>query len=62
VFSPLKRIFRRGQAEEREPADAEQREMDEQAPAPGSDTGAGLRHGQTPPGYVPPVDEGRPLH
>ena len=62
VFSSLKQLFRRGQSDEREPAEAEQRELDEQPPGSGSDTGAGLRHGQTPPGYVPPADEGRPPH
>jgi hypothetical protein len=62
VFFSLKRLFRRGQAEERESADADEREVEEQPPAPGSDTGAGLRHGQSPPGYVPPADEGRPPH
>lgn len=31
-------------------------------PDSAADTGAGLRHGATPPNYVPPVDEGRPKH
>lgn len=35
---------------------------DEEQPPPTSDSGAGLRHGQIPPGYVPPADEGRPPH
>src|SRR5215467_2387881 len=27
-----------------------------------ADQGAGIRHGQAPPNYVPPVDQGRPPH
>ena len=27
-----------------------------------ADEGAGIRHGQAPSNYVPPVDEGRPPH
>ena len=30
-----------------------------QPPGP-ADEGAGIRHGQAPANYVPPVDEGRP--
>jgi len=36
---------------------------DEPIHPPGAaDQGAGIRHGQAPPNYVPPVDEGRPPH
>ena len=55
MFSWLKRLF----------GSSENAEAEEQAepPPPGmSESGAGIRHGSTPPGYVPPVDEGRPPH
>jgi hypothetical protein len=32
-----------------------------QPPSP-AEEGAGIRHGQAPANYVPPVDEGRPPH
>ena len=43
-------------------ADAEPRVDERDAPPGPTDSGAGIRHGQAPSNYVPPVDEGRPPH
>ena len=60
MFDWLKRLF--GLSDEAKQAEAE-RGAETSEGAPGmSDPGAGLRHGSTPPGYVPPADEGRPPH
>jgi Flp pilus assembly protein TadB len=44
-------------------ADAERQVDERDAQPPGAtESGAGIRHGQAPSNYVPPVDEGRPPH
>jgi hypothetical protein len=42
--------------------DTEPRVNERDAQPPAIDSGAGMRHGQAPANYVPPVDEGRPPH
>jgi len=46
--------------EKRGDGDAEAAEATQ--PPSSADEGAGIRHGQAPADYVPPVDEGRPPH
>jgi len=60
MLEAIKRTLDRWFGGKREDADSEAASTTR--PASAADTGAGLRHGSTPPNYVPPVDEGRPKH
>jgi hypothetical protein len=61
-MTSLKGLFARVRFRKHRRAHAERKKNREQEPAGVTNTGAGIRHGQTPPGYVPPADEGRPRH
>jgi hypothetical protein len=54
MIASLKRFFSRIFGKGQPPA--------EDRPPGMSESGAGMRHGQAPPNYVPPADEGRPPH
>jgi hypothetical protein len=65
VIASLERLLQKLGLGHRSRGDDDQAatDQDEEQPPPAtSESGAGLRHGQIPPGYVPPADEGRPPH
>jgi hypothetical protein len=62
VMASLDRLLRKLGLRHQSDDEPAKNKDEEVSPPVTSDSGAGLRHGQIPPGYVPPADEGRPPH